>query len=195
MEGSVTYIYSLSHPITGEVRYVGKADKPKTRLYAHMNDTSQSKKTDWIKSITDLGLKPIVEIIDTVSKQNWTFWESHYVHLYKSWGFNLTNKPSQSSDEKKRKISIAVKKTFQDPQIRQAISNRLKGRGLLDSTKAKLSAINSGEGNPFFGKHLSDKHKENISKSQKGRKFSDESRQRMKEGQLNYRMKLREGLV
>lgn len=188
-----THIYSLSHPVTGEVRYVGKADNPKLRLYGHLNDPYDSEKTRWIKGIVDLGLKPIVDIIDTISKDNWVFWENHYVCLYRSWGFSLTNKSHVSSDEKKRKISISNKKAFENPEVRLAISKRLTGRKISDATRAKLSAINTGAGSPFFGKHLTDEHKKNISESQKGRKFSDESRERMRQGQLRYREKLREG--
>jgi hypothetical protein len=33
----ITYIYTLSHPITGEVKYVGKTVNPKQRKHNHSN--------------------------------------------------------------------------------------------------------------------------------------------------------------
>ena len=48
------YIYTLSHPITKEVRYVGKTKNPKQRLRAHTNPARYrpTHKFNWIKKLT-----------------------------------------------------------------------------------------------------------------------------------------------
>ena len=48
------FIYTLSHPVTGEIRYVGKTiSRLKTRLYGHIHESKNcyTHKANWIKSI------------------------------------------------------------------------------------------------------------------------------------------------
>lgn len=57
------YIYTLTDPNTGEVRYVGCTINPKTRLSGHLSDlTHNPAKTDWIKQLKASKLKPIFKI-------------------------------------------------------------------------------------------------------------------------------------
>lgn len=37
------------------------------------------------------GIKPEIILIDRVPHSEWQFWEKHYISLYRSWGFKLTN--------------------------------------------------------------------------------------------------------
>ena len=92
----ITFIYSLSDPRTGHVRYIGKSNNPKRRLVGgHLpsihDKRNKTKKRSWLKNVIDSGNRPILEIIDVVSCEEWEFWESYYISLYRSWGFNLTN--------------------------------------------------------------------------------------------------------
>lgn len=100
MKSSLTYIYTLSHPITGEVRYIGKSDNVDLRFRNHLWEKPRKSpngklvtthKLNWIQQLRKQGLKPTVDIIDTIPFTEWPFWECHYIDLYKSWGFNLTN--------------------------------------------------------------------------------------------------------
>ena len=61
------------------------------------------------------GDNTLLEVIDVVENDNWLFWEKHYISLFKSWGFNLTNgtsggegsngfKGKKHSEETKRKL-------------------------------------------------------------------------------------------
>jgi hypothetical protein len=94
----IIIIYTLSHPINKEVRYVGRTRKIKLsyRLTEHMS-TSESNhnsyKKNWIKKLSKEGLKPIIEEIETLDT---TWEESHFVEKYwiqqfKAWNFNLVN--------------------------------------------------------------------------------------------------------
>lgn len=89
-----TFIYCLYDPITGNPRYIGKSNNPRTRLRRHIKeslvDTCTYKKA-WIKSLILLNLEPILDIVDEIPIHSWKFWEVHYISLYKSWGFILTN--------------------------------------------------------------------------------------------------------
>lgn len=87
------YIYTLEHPITQEVRYVGKTKNPKMRFQNHLNKShnKHSHKTNWIESLKKEGLKPVMKIIEEVDENNWQFWEKFWIHQFKVWGFNLIN--------------------------------------------------------------------------------------------------------
>lgn len=88
-----TNIYTLSDPRTGMVRYVGKANNHKRRLYLHTLKSKQLKthRDCWIYGLLSENKKPIIDVIDEVSIYEWQFWERHYISLYRSWGFDLTN--------------------------------------------------------------------------------------------------------
>lgn len=89
-----TFIYILIDPRNNHVRYIGKTDNPRKRFNDHLNDgysNYNTHKVNWIKSLYKLGLKPIFEILDEVKETEWEFWEMHYISLYKSWGYKLTN--------------------------------------------------------------------------------------------------------
>jgi len=85
------FIYSLDDPKTNEPRYIGKAVNTKNRFSAHLKDKAQTYKTNWIKSLKKENLVPVLSVIDEVNENEWSFWEQHYIDLYKSWGFKLTN--------------------------------------------------------------------------------------------------------
>jgi predicted GIY-YIG superfamily endonuclease len=72
-----TFIYTLKDPITDEIKYVGKSDDPKSRLVEHLKKSKYTKtyKNNWIISLLDKDLKPILEILDVVDVDNWGFWE------------------------------------------------------------------------------------------------------------------------
>jgi predicted GIY-YIG superfamily endonuclease len=55
------YIYTLSDPITNEIRYIGYSKDPKKRYANHLCISKlKSKKNSWIKSLKNKGLKPIM---------------------------------------------------------------------------------------------------------------------------------------
>ena len=88
------YIYSLSCPKTGYIKYIGKAENPVLRLRKHIEESlrgNNTKKCNWIKSLINNNLKPILNIEDCVNENEWIFWEKHYISLYKSFGFDLKN--------------------------------------------------------------------------------------------------------
>lgn len=88
-----TYIYVLKCPTTKEVRYVGKANDPKLRYGNHINKSrdKNTHKRNWINKLREAGLKPILEIIATVSIDEWKYWEKFYIEKYIKNGCDLVN--------------------------------------------------------------------------------------------------------
>lgn len=90
------YIYTLEHPITKEVRYVGKTKNPKERFHNHCNrlHNEHSHKRNWINSLKKEGLRPVMKILDEVLDSDWKYWEKYWILQLRCWGFNLVNHTS-----------------------------------------------------------------------------------------------------
>ena len=90
------YIYTLEHPITKEIRYVGKTKNPKMRFHNHCNKlhNEKSHKRNWINKLKKEGLKPKMKILDEVLESEWKFWEKFWINQLKQWNFNLVNHTS-----------------------------------------------------------------------------------------------------
>lgn len=87
-------IYCLINPINDHVFYIGATLNPlKTRL-SSLKGTGNSniKSKEIIKEIKEKGLLPEILLLDIVPFDDATFFEDFYMQLFKSFGFNLTNK-------------------------------------------------------------------------------------------------------
>ena len=113
-----TKIYTLTDPITNQVRYVGKTTcKLKTRLNAHFDKNSNTHKNNWLRSLKNKDLKPIIEILDSTYDHNWKWLEIYWIEQFRVWGFDLTNLTEGGegmlgyyhTNESKEKISKAHK--------------------------------------------------------------------------------------
>jgi hypothetical protein len=166
-----TFIYVLREPDTGEVRYVGKSDRPTERLSRHVRVSRPSNHREtWIISLKSRGLSPRLEVVDEVPRSEWPSWEAAYIDFFREQGFDLTNATPGGdcgpvhSGETHYRFGKHL-----SPEVRSKISGTLSGRpghsrgkkrghpwnfGLPMSLKARehLSRRNSGEGHPNFGK-------------------------------------------
>jgi len=141
----LTYIYSLEYP-EGNIRYIGKSNNPKKRFSNHLEDYKKLPKTykkNWIKSLLKRGLKPILSIIDEVLQEEWPFWEIHYISLYKSWGFKLTNSTDGGEGTDNFNHSEETKEKLRKFHI---------GKIHSEESKRKMSESRKGKKNHMFGK-------------------------------------------
>lgn len=90
MKESKTYIYTLSDPRFDQIRYVGKADDLRQRFKTHFRKEN-TRKTQWFHSLLKCGITPLMEVLDEVPKDEWMFWEQHWIQVIKGWGFDLVN--------------------------------------------------------------------------------------------------------
>ena len=88
-----TNIYTLTDPITNQIRYVGKANNVSQRYKAHLNRARkhQTHKKNWLELLRRKKVKPILDIIDVVPLDDWQFWETYWISQIKTWGFDLVN--------------------------------------------------------------------------------------------------------
>lgn len=94
----IVTIYTLAHPITKEIRYVGRTKNPLSWRKSNHNtearlNKSNGRKTNWIKSLHREGLRPIIEPLEVVncSWQESHLIENYWISQFKAWGFNLVN--------------------------------------------------------------------------------------------------------
>jgi group I intron endonuclease len=177
------FIYTLSDPITNEVRYVGKTNDIKSRIKDHIK-RSKGKKTHkdrWINSLINKDMRPVILILDEVEICDWIFWEKFYISLLKVWGFNLVNHTDggdggsfkQHSFETKQKMSETRKGKKRLPFTEEH------KRNLSESAKKKIITKEHRENikNSLKNRIMSpftEEHKKNISKSKKGVLVSEE---------------------
>lgn len=131
------YIYSLNDPITDVPRYIGLTFYLHKRKLSHFNSNEKTHKGNWIKSLRNNGLLPVMEIIDTVNENEIKFWEQHYISLYKSWGFKLVNGTLGGDGTFGYKYS--------KEQIDKTIQYKRES-GILKSTAIKIAATNKANG-------------------------------------------------
>lgn len=133
-----TKIYTLCCPITEEVKYIGITRQDlnlrfNEHIYRGRRVGSKNKRESWIKSLLNKNLYPNIDIIDIVYDCDSLFFESFYIDLFKSWGFNLKN-------------SMMIKKSNIDKK-----GSSLKGRNISNEHKNRIS-----EGlNRFYSKNIS----------------------------------------
>lgn len=88
------YIYVLKCP-EGNIRYVGKTNNLKKRLYSHINEAKKGKGRryvlNWIHGLIILNLKPLIEVIEECNSSNWQDREKYWVAYYRKLIPNLCN--------------------------------------------------------------------------------------------------------
>jgi len=88
-------IYGLCEP-NGELRYIGKTDKPRLRYASHCCSPTTKKDekcyvVSWIKHLQGLGCKPVMRVLLWVPQSEWPNAERVYIAEGKRRGYRLIN--------------------------------------------------------------------------------------------------------
>lgn len=160
-------IYTISDPITEQVRYVGQTKRGirrKQEHFAHIRSlkTRRYAISHWIAKCKRNKITPVFTIIDTVPFEQGSDAERKYIRLFKAMGARLLNL-TPGGDY---------------PEINEKhISNTIRGKTLVEfygvaKAKAILQSRRPhflGENNPNFGGQLS---KESIAKNRMAHKMT-----------------------
>jgi hypothetical protein len=126
------YIYGLTDPRTGEVRYIGKSKDLKRRLRHHLfmarTGREDTYKARWIRKLLDQGIKPDIVILVTTDAEHWEEDERRLI----AEGSNLTN-------------TSAGGEGVNAPRTEQwcaRIGDAHRGKEVSEETRRKLREIN-----------------------------------------------------
>lgn len=177
-------VYRLVDPAEPEhYRYVGKTKTKnlKRRFLEHIRgarneNTKITHKVNWIRSLFDGDLCPIMEVIEKVDTEEKAFErEKYYIKKYRAEGHDLTNltdggegmsgwvpsietRKNMSETMKGNKYALGIKHTI---ETRAKVSKARKGRKHSKETLEKMSKIK---------KNISTETRAKLSKALKGNK-------------------------
>jgi len=171
---NITYIYALIRKTNCDVFYVGKSNNPSRRHRQHKEEARNGKRTSRLYSYIKYLWKRCddfnVQIIESVSIDEWEDAEREYIRLYKLLGFELRNMTEGGQNPRQLRHSI------------DKSAKSRKGRKLTEEHKKKLSLAKQGyvpwnkgikTGKPTIH---SEETRKKISDKLKGRKMSEEWR-------------------
>lgn len=186
-------IYTLSDPITGKTRYVGKAKELSKRIRNHYKPSNLKQKThknNWLVFLLKNNLRVVVSIIEICEDDNrLNECEKKWISYFKSIGYDLTNGTDGGDGGK-----------MSDESIKKMIKKKT-GKKMSEETKLKISKAHKGHkpyrpnykhseetkvkiGKSNKGKYVSEETRKKLSIINKGRKFSEETIKRMSKAQL-----------
>ena len=177
-------IYTLNHPDTLEVRYVGKTVRSLSRrLGNHIDNAKRSKHnkhlSNWILSILSNGKRPVIELIEEVDNSIWQERERYWIAQYPNL-INLTEggdgcKGFLHDEVTRIKCGLTNRGRKHTQEFKDALSSRLKGVNLTEEHKVKIGIANRGKvRNLVTRKKLSEAHK-GISQSEESKRKRSET--------------------
>lgn len=166
------YIYSLSDPNTNEIRYIGKTVDPFYRFWNHIHEARHNKrakneqKLEWIRGLLANGLRPILSIIEEIPTEIWEEREMYWIAKYKEEGSSLLNVTKGGRNGVVSKECRAALAKCKD-------RGRPKGWHHTDEARAKIKAKRALQ-------VITEEHRHNISIAIKGKKRSEEQKQKVR---------------
>lgn len=133
-------IYTLSHPITKEIRYIGKTKLSlNSRLKLHLKAKDKGYRSNWVKSLLKESLIPVIEELEETDLENWRECERYWIAQFKVWGFRLTNlaKGGEGNDYFKLNCKKSIENIRKTKELHKGNKYNL-GRKMTQHTKDML---------------------------------------------------------
>lgn len=86
------FVYTIQHPLTDEIVYVGCTKDINTRIKSHIQCRKENTNiTRYINDLRKNYLYPKILVIEEVEDNEMFFCEMFWIRMLRSWGFNLLN--------------------------------------------------------------------------------------------------------
>lgn len=143
-----TTIYTLSHPDTKEIRYIGKTVKAlEDRLTSHIYDSVKRKdkktithKDNWLRKLNKEGKIPLIEKLDSTEWYKSQELEKYWIAIYKNLGFNLLNQTDGGEGNLGRIVSAETRKRMSLANGKCVVKYDLLGNKLEEYRCAKVAS-------------------------------------------------------
>lgn len=135
-----TFIYMLIDPITGDPRYVGKANVPLKRYKSHLFQSQlkeKNHKNNWLRGLLAKGERPYMMILEEVPRSEWQRSEKKWIAYFRS---NPTIPPLTNSTDG----GDGAEGWTPSEEQRKRMSLVRLGKPMPPGTGAKISAANRG---------------------------------------------------
>ena len=213
-----TFIYGLLDPESYKIRYIGKADRPKSRYSAHLSDPYKNHKANWVRSLLAQGKKPVLRILQEVGIDEWKFYENYWITELRANGVNLTNNTNGGEGcdgykhttehkqhiakvqhlrwkdkEARHKQSETIKLSMDNPEFRKSRSARCKEVFNRPEIKAMLSANTT---RAFQKEDVRERHRKACQKRSSSQGYRDKLSESLKPifADPQYRKNLSDGV-
>jgi len=168
-------IYFLKHPLTKEIRYVGKTNNPTRRFIQHTytarHKTRKSHCCSWIGSLLKDNQMPVMCIVNWFnSEEDCNNAEKLIIENFKKTGINLTNLTDGGEGQCGRIMSEETRKKISESQLKRG--NTWKGKKRPPEIGIKISLTKTG-------KKFSIEHKKKLSEAKKGKIIPIQTRIKM----------------
>jgi hypothetical protein len=139
-------LYTLSDPLTGEIRYVGVTRNARKRLAAHSLARENTYKARWIRGLKAAGEKPLMNVFQELPNDCWEDAEIYWIAFLRSAGCPLTNTTTggegvYKSDEMKARWADPL---FRAQMLRRPVSRGFSGKHHTDASRAANAAAHRG---------------------------------------------------
>jgi hypothetical protein len=191
------YIYTLSDPITMEIKYVGQTNEPKRRFNDHISssinensDLYNTYKARWIRKIISNDLMPIIKIVEECENlEQSNLREKYHIDKFTNEGCRLTNSyvsdVTEFSKDTKEKMSNAKKGKKLEEIVGEEKAIELKK---YYSERVKLNNPNRND-DPLVREKISNTLKEYFSDKENhwayGLKMDDDHNEKLRQAKLN----------
>lgn len=192
------FIYALSEPDTGAVRYVGKTCDLKRRFWDHLDARFNNRNCKWLRSLRKRGLRPVMDVLEEFDDHDgrWEESERFYIAYFRFLGMRLTNQESGGSSGKlmgmdvRERMSIAAKgrkfsplaiqrskEARRTPECRERIAAAKRGK------KRSPEAIEKHRAK-MLGHSVSEETRRKLSAANKGHPVHPEQREKLRQAAL-----------
>lgn len=145
------FIYALTDPDTGEIRYIGKSINPWRRANYHMQEKSHCHRVYWLQSLRRQGKKPGVVIIEEI-RGAWPWQESErfWIRYALAHGVRLVNNTSGGDGvndlpaETRAKMALTWKGRKHKPESLIKIALASTGRKHSEESKQRMRVLMAG---------------------------------------------------